>query len=138
MDAKVTWKSGMAFTGVSGSKVEIPLDATVEHGGGGQGAAPMELMLMGLGGCTAMDVISILEKKRQNVTAFEIVLHADRAVDHPRVFTRVTLEYVVTGHNIDPDAVARAVELSETKYCSGISMMRKATDLSTSFRIVEG
>ncbi|HPS41894.1 MAG TPA: OsmC family protein [Anaerolineaceae bacterium] len=137
MDAKVTWKSGMAFTGLSKSAIEIPLDASPDHGGNGEGAAPMELMLMGLGGCTAMDVISILEKKRQQVTHFEIVLHADRAEDHPRVFTRVTLEYVITGHNIDPAAVARAVELSETKYCSGIAMMRKATELSTSYRVVE-
>lgn len=137
MDAKLTWKSGMAFNGVADTNIEIPLDATIEHGGAGIGASPMELMLMGLGGCTAMDVISILQKKRQEVTNFEIILHADRATEHPKVFTNVTIEYVVTGHGIDAEAVGRAVELSETKYCSGIAMMRKATNLSTSYRVVE-
>ncbi len=137
MDAKLTWKSGMAFNGIADSNIDVPMDATIEHGGAGTGAAPMEFMLMGLGGCTAMDVISILQKKRQEVTNFEIILHADRATEHPKVFTHVTIEYVVTGHNIDAEAVARAVELSETKYCSGIAMMRKATNLSTSYRVVE-
>lgn len=137
MDAKITWKSGMAFKGLADSNIEVPLDATVDHGGAGTGAAPMELMLMGLGGCTAMDVISILQKKHQDVTNFEIVLHTDRATKHPKVFTNITIEYVVTGHGIDPEAVARAVDLSETKYCSGIAMMRKAANLSTSFRVIE-
>lgn len=136
MDAKLTWKSGMAFKGVGNSTdFEIPLDAAPDHGGAGTGASPMELMLMGLGGCTAMDVISILEKKRQKVSGFEILLHADRAGDHPKVFTDITLEYIVTGQDIDEEAVKRAVELSETKYCSGMAMMRKAAPISTKVTI---
>ena len=92
---------------------------------------------MGLGGCTAMDVISILEKKRQKVTGFELQLHADRASEHPKVFTDITIEYIVKGKGIDPDAVARAIKLSETKYCPGMAMLRKAANITTTYRIVE-
>jgi len=137
MDAKITWKNGLAFTGVADSNIEVPLDTTVEHGGTGEGVIPMEMILMGLGGCTAMDVISILAKKRQEVTSFEIQLHADRATEHPKVFTDITIEYVVKGKGLDPAAVERAVELSENKYCPGMAMLRKTANISTSFRVEE-
>lgn len=137
MDAKITWKSGMSFAGLADSNIEVPLDAAMEHGGRGEGVVPMEMILMGLGGCTAMDVISILEKKRQTVTSFEIQLHADRADEHPKVFTDITIEYIVKGKGIDPDAVARAIELSETKYCPGMAMLRKTANITTAYRIVE-
>lgn len=137
MDAKLTWKSGLAFTGVADSKIEVPLDTTVEHGGSGNGVIPMEMILMGLGGCTAMDVISILAKKRQEVTSFEIMLHGDRATEHPKVFTDITIEYVVKGKGLDPAAVERAVELSENKYCPGMAMLRKAVNITNSFRVEE-
>jgi putative redox protein len=131
MDTKVIWQSGMAFNGVTSSGFNIPMDSSVDHGGTNGGSRPMELLLVGLGGCTAMDVISILQKKRQDVTNFEILLHADRATDHPMVFTDITMEYVVTGHGIDEDAVNRAVELSETKYCSANAMLRKTANIHT-------
>lgn len=137
MDARLTWNTGLLFKGVANSNVEVPLDTSVEHGGGGEGVAPMEMILMGLGGCTAMDVISILEKKRQKVTGFELQLHADRANEHPKVFTDITIEYIVTGKDIDPEAVTRAIELSETKYCPGMAMLRKAANITTTYRIVE-
>ena len=137
MDAKVTWQNGLAFNGLSESGFPIPLDASVDHGGSGTGTSPMELVLVGLGGCTGMDVISILQKKRQDVTKFEVVLHADRAPDHPKVFTDITIEYVVTGHNIDPEAVERAVELSETKYCSVNGMLKKSANVHTKCTVRE-
>lgn len=137
MDAKLTWKSGLKFTGVADSGIEVPLDTTLEHGGEGLGVVPMEMILMGLGGCTSMDVISILAKKRQEVTSFEILLHGDRSTEHPKVFTNITIEYVVKGKGLDPAAVERAVELSENKYCPGMAMLRKAVDISTSFRVEE-
>jgi putative redox protein len=137
MDAKITWKNGLAFTGVADSNIEVPLDTTVEHGGAGEGGIPMEMILMGLGGCMAMDVISILAKKRQEVTSFEIQLHADRATEHPKVFTDITIECVVKGKGLDPAAVERAVELSENKYCPAMAMLRKAANISTSFRVEE-
>jgi putative redox protein len=137
MDAKLTWNTGLSFKGVANSNVEVPLDTSVDHGGGGEGVAPMEMILMGLGGCTAMDVISILEKKRQKVTGFELQLHADWADEHHKVFTDITIEYIVKGKGIDPDAVARAIELSETKYCPGMAMLRKTANIKTAYRIVE-
>jgi putative redox protein len=131
MDAKVTWKSGMSFTGPAGSGFDVAMGTSVEHGGAGDGTSPMELVLVALGGCTAMDVISILEKKRQDVTHFEVVIHGDRAAGHPKVFTDITLEYIVTGHHVEFEAVKRAVELSETKYCSVNGMLKKTAAIHT-------
>lgn len=138
MDAKLTWKNGLAFTGIADSGVSLAVDTSVAHGGSGEGVAPMEMILMGLGGCTGMDVISILEKKRQEVTNFEVRVHGDRAEEHPKVFTHIVVEYVVSGHQIDPEAVKRAVELSETKYCSVMAMLRKAAEVETKITIQEG
>ena len=137
MDAKVTWKSGLSFTGTADSGFSVPIDTSVEHGGTGQGVSPMEMLLMGLGGCSGMDVISILEKKRQEVTHFEVVLHGDRAEDHPKVFTNVTVEYVVTGHHLEQAAVERAVELSSTKYCSVMATIRKTAEINLKITIKE-
>jgi putative redox protein len=137
MDAKVTWKNGLSFTGETGSGFTIPLGTSVEHGGDGSGPGPMEVVLMALGGCTGLDVISILEKKQQQVTGFEIKLHGDRAETHPKVYTDITVEYIVTGTNLDPVAVNRAVELSETKYCSVNAMLRKTANITTKVTIKE-
>ena len=135
MDATVKWKYGLSFKGAADSNIEVPLGASVDHGGLGDGVVPMEMILMGLGGCTGMDVISILEKKRQKVTDFEVKLHADRAAEHPKVFTEITIEYIIKGRDIDPDAVARAVDLSENKYCPGMAMLRKAVNIQTKYTI---
>jgi putative redox protein len=137
MEGKVIWKKGMAFDAVTNSGFIIAFDTPVEHGGSGTGSSPMELVLVSLGGCTAMDVISILEKKRQEVTNFEVILHGDRATDHPKVFTDITVEFVVTGNHIDPEAVNRAVELSQTKYCSVNAMLSKTAKIHTRVTIKE-
>jgi putative redox protein len=137
MDAKVRWKSGLSFAGTTGSGYSVPMGTSVEHGGADDGASPMELVLVALGGCTAFDVISILKKKQQDVTDFEIIVHGDRATEHPMVYTDITLEYVVTGHGIDPAAVARAVELSETKYCSVSAMLSKAARITIKTTVLE-
>ncbi len=138
MDAKVTWKSGLSFTGVAGSGFEIPIGTAVEHGGAGDGTSPMEMLLVALGGCTGMDVVSILEKKRQSPAKFEVLVHGDRVDEHPKVFKQISVEYVVTGHELDPEAVRRAVELSETKYCSVMATLRKSAEITTKITIVEG
>ncbi len=137
MDAKVIWKGNMSFEGTPSSGFPIWMDTSTENGGLNNGIRPMEMVLVGLGGCTAMDVVSILKKKRQEVTAFEIRVHADRSQEHPKVFTDITLEYVVTGHNIEPVAVERAIELSETKYCSVSAMLGKSAKINTKYTIVE-
>ncbi len=137
MDAKVTWKSELLFTGETGSGYQIPLGTAVDHGGDGSAASPMEVVLVALGGCTAMDVISILEKKQQKVSGFEVKVHGDRAETHPKVYTDITLEYIVTGTNLDPEAVNRAVELSETKYCSVNAMLKKTANITTKVTLKE-
>jgi putative redox protein len=138
MDAKVTWKQGLSFTAIADSGFEVPIGTSVEHGGAGDGVAPMEMLLIGLGGCTGMDVVSILEKKKQVVTHFDVLVHGDRAQDHPKVYNKITVEYVVTGKGLQLDAVKRAVELSETKYCSVMASLRKTAEITTKITLKEG
>lgn len=138
MDAKATWHKGLTFTGsAAGSGFSVPLGADPTVGGQNDGFRPLELLAVGLAGCTGMDVISILEKKRQQVTAFEVRVHADQADEHPRAFTKVLVEYVVTGKGVAREAVERAVSLSETKYCSAQAMLRKAAPIESKITIVE-
>ena len=135
-EAKVIWQNGLAFEGTVGSGFSVRLDTIAEEGGG-TGFSPMELLLVGLAGCTAMDVISILKKKRQDVGSFEVRAHGLRADDHPRSFTDITLEFVVHGRNIDPKAVERSIELSRDKYCSVMGTLRKSPQIKTIFRVEE-
>jgi putative redox protein len=135
MDATVTWKHGMSFEGVADSGIAVPLGASPESGGENDGARPLELLLIGLAGCTGMDVISILKKKRQDVTGFELRAHADRASEHPKVFTHVIVEYIVSGHQLDPAAVERAVDLSITKYCPAQAMLSMAFSIGQKITI---
>lgn len=137
MDAKVTWHDGLHFTGVADSGHEVTLDGSPKVGGSDKGARPLELMLMSLGGCTGMDVISILRKKRQDVTDFEVKVHAEQTDSHPYVYTNVTVEYIVTGHNIDPKAVERAIDLSENAYCPAQAMLVKAAPIKHIYQIIE-
>ncbi len=138
MDAKVTWQKKMSFVGkAAGSGFTLPLDTVEEQGGDNAGFRPMELVLLGLAACTAMDVISILEKKRQQVTGFEVQAHGERSESHPKVFTHIVVEYVVTGVAIDPAAVARSVELSETKYCSAYGMLSKVVNIEHKITIIQ-
>jgi len=130
MDANVTWKKGMSFEGTADSGFKVDLGTDPQFGGDDDGFRPLELMLVSLGGCTGMDVISILQKKRQEVTSFEVRVHAERAADHPKVFTSITVEYILSGINLDPDAVDRAVELSSTKYCPAQAMLAQAVPIT--------
>ncbi len=135
MDAKVTWVDRLTFDGTADSGFSIHLGASPTVGGDDDGIRPMELIALGLAGCTAMDVISILRKKRQDVTAFEVRVHAERAEEHPRVFTAVNIEYLITGREVDPAAVERAIELSETKYCPAQAMFDKVFPITLSYQI---
>mgnify|MGYP001357018743 CR=1 FL=1 len=137
MDAKVVWEKGLAFTGMSDTGFQLPLDADAAVGGGNEGFRPMELFAIGLAGCTAMDVISILRKKQVDVTAFEVRTHVRRTDQHPKVFTSVEVEYIVTGHNVDLGAVQRSVELSITKYCPAQAMLSKAVPITHKITILE-
>jgi putative redox protein len=138
MDAKVVWKNGLNFDGTAGENGgTVALGPHAGQEGAGRALGPMELLLIGLGGCTGSDVISILEKKRQAVSGFEVLVHGDRAEEHPKVFTRIVVEYRVTGRGVERDAVQRAVELSQTKYCSAMAMLRKAAPIETRISIAE-
>jgi putative redox protein len=135
MDAKVSWNQRLTFTGTADSGFIVGLGSKTEAGGDNDGFRPIELVAIGLAGCTAMDVISILQKKRQNVTNFEVLVHAERAEDHPKVFTHVNVKYLVEGHNIDPTALERAIELSTTKYCPAHAMLSKAVEIDSTYEI---
>jgi putative redox protein len=138
MDAKVIWQQGLSFIGSADSNFEVPLGTDLEAGGADDGFRPLELMALSLAGCTAMDVVSILKKKQQDVTAFEVQTHADRADEHPKVFIHITITYLVTGHNLDEKAVLRAIELSTTKYCPAQAMLGKVVPTELHYKIFEG
>jgi putative redox protein len=137
MDAKVVWKKRMSFEGTSDSGFTVPLGTVPAVGGDDDGFRPLELLAIGLAGCTAMDVISILRKKKQDVHDFEVLVHADRAEEHPKVFTHITIEYLVTGKDINRAAVERAVELSESRYCPAQAMFKQITPMDLKITIKE-
>ncbi len=137
MTATVRLETGMRFDAEAGSGHHVTLDAAEQDGGQNTGFRPMELLLAGLGGCTGMDVISILRKKRQQVTGYEVHVSGIRAEDHPMVFVEITVEHIVTGHHIQPAAVERAIQLSEERYCGAGAMLGKVAHLTHTFRIVE-
>ncbi len=137
MDARVKWNGKMAFTGTADSGHDVIMDAHDKVGGENTGSRPTELVLMGLGGCTAMDVVSILSKMKQAVTDFEIKIHADKTDTHPKIFKDIVLEYVLTGHDLDRSAVEKAVMLSKEKYCSVQAMLREAADIAIKITILE-
>lgn len=138
MNAKVTWQQGMSFQGSADTGFMVPLGASKDVGGQEDGFRPMELIATGLAGCTAMDVVSILRKKRQDVSAFEVVVHADRATEHPKVFTKAVIEYHVTGRAIDEAAVRRAIELSAERYCPAQAMLSGVFPIDLVYHIYEG
>ena len=138
MDAKVVWQDGLTFKGTADTGFTLSLGAEQAVGGSEDGFRPMELIALGLAGCTGMDVISILKKKQQEVTSFEVKVHAERTSEHPKVFTHAAVEYIVTGHQINPEAVERAVELSVTKYCPAQAMLMKAFPIEHKIMVLEG
>ncbi len=135
MKARIKWVEGATFVAESGSGHAVVIDGPPEHGGRNLGMRPMEAVLMGLGACSAFDVVSILAKSRQRVTSCHVELQAERANATPRVFTRVHMHYVVCGHEVRPAAVERAVRLSVEKYCSATAMLRPHVDISHDWRI---
>jgi putative redox protein len=137
MDAKVIWNQNMSFTGSATRGFKLPLDADPGSGGADSGFRPLELLAIGLAGCTALDVISIMHKKRQDVTAFEVQVVARQQDVQPHVFTTAQIIYRVTGHNVDEAAVLRAIELSALYYCSAQAMLSKAFPMELTYEIYE-
>jgi putative redox protein len=137
LDAKVIWNGRLSFTGTADSGFSVPVGTEVAVGGDDDGLRPMELILTGLASCTAMDVASILQKKRQDVTAFVVQAHAERAEDYPKVITSAVLEYQVSGHAVDEAAVLRAIELSATRYCPAQAMFKTVFPMRLKYTIFE-
>ena len=130
-EAVAVWKDGLAFEGSAASGFKVNMDSRQ----GGTGFSPMELLLVSVAGCTGMDVIDILRKKRQAVTGFEVQVTGTRAEDYPRKFTAIRIHFVVTGRQVDPEAVRRSIELSETKYCSVAATVSGTAKITTDFEI---
>lgn len=138
LKATVKWVDGAAFVGESGSGHAMIIDGPPDHGGRNIGMRPMEMLLIGVGGCSAVDVIGILQKARQDVIDCEVQLEAERANAVPAVFTKIHLRFVVTGRNLKESHVKRAVDLSADKYCSASIMLGKAgVEITHSFEIIE-
>jgi len=138
MYATVKWVDGAQFIGESGSGHSVIMDGPPDHGGRNTGVRPMEMLLLGLGGCSSFDVISILKKSRQKVTDCSVVIEAERADAVPAVFTKIHLKFTVSGSELKAAQVERAVALSAEKYCSASIMMEAAgVEVSHSFDIVE-
>ena len=138
MRARVKWLDEVSFEAESGSGHTLILDGAPEHGGQNAGLRPMEAVLIGVGACSAFDVVSILKKARQSVSDCVVELEAERAESPPKVFTRVLMRFVVSGKGLRPAAVERAVALSAEKYCSATAMLRPTVDIRHEVEIVEG
>lgn len=137
MNATTTWKKGLSFTGTSDSGFLVDLGADPSVGGANDGFRPMELVALGLAGCTAMDVISILRKKQQDITAFSVSVQAQQSAVHPKVFTHIILLYIVKGNNLEESAVRRAIELSAAKYCPAQAMLGSIVPIKLLFQIID-
>ena len=133
--AKVSYVQGLQFVGTASSGHAIVMDGDPEVGGSNTAPKPMELLLLGLGGCSGMDVISILRKKRQDITGLEIHIKGTRADTYPKNFTEIDLEFIVNGKNISEDAVKRSIELSVNKYCSVKATLEGAATIRSSYKI---
>ncbi len=137
MKARIKWVEDATFLGESGSGHTVVMDGPPDHGGRNLGVRPMEMLLLGLGGCTAFDVVMILKKARQPVTDCVVEVEADRAETEPKVFTRIQVHFIVTGRGLAAKQVERAVRLSAEKYCSASIMLGKSAAVSHDFEIRE-
>jgi putative redox protein len=135
MKARIQWVEGRTFVGESGSGHAVVMDGAPEHGGRNLGLRPMEMLLVGMGGCTAFDVVMILEKARQPIEDCIIDVTAERATEDPKVFTKIHLDYRFVGDGLSEAQVERAVKLSREKYCSATIMLAKTAEVTASWRI---
>jgi putative redox protein len=137
MKSTITFVDNMQFIGTADSGHAVVMDAPPSVGGNNTGTKPSELLLMGFGGCTGMDVISILKKKRQDVTGLQMHVNGEMSESHPKMFTGIHIEYVIRGKNISDDAVQRAIELSLDRYCTVGATIGKAAKITHSYKIVQ-
>ncbi len=137
MKARVKWLDGAAMVAESGSGHALVMDGPPEHGGRNLGVRPMEMLLLGMGGCTEFDVLHILRRARQEVTGCELLLEAERAESEPKVFTRIHAHFIVSGRKLSEKRVAKAIDLSAEKYCSASIMLGATAEITHDFEIVD-
>ena len=137
MKTTVKWLENVSFQGESESGHTIIMDGSPDHGGQNLGPRPMEMLLLGLGGCTSFDVVMILKKSRQAITDCKVEISAERAEEEPKVFTGIHVHFIVTGKNLKEKQVERAVSLSADKYCSASIMLAKTAEITHDFEILE-
>lgn len=135
MKVCVKWIDGVSFVGESESGHAVVLDGSPENGGRNIGMRPMEMLLIGMGGCTSFDVVTILKKSRQSIVNCVAEISAERANEIPKVFTKIHVHFVVTGHDLNEAQVARAVKLSAEKYCSASIMLGKSVEITHGYKI---
>lgn len=137
MKTRIKWIQDVMFVGESGSGHSVIMDGAPEAGGRNLGFRPMEMLLLGLGGCSAFDVMMILKRGREQVTDCVVEIDGERAQTDPKIFTKIALKYIVTGRGVDPKKVERAVALSADKYCSASAILAKTAELTHTIEIVE-
>lgn len=135
MKARVKWLDNMSFVGESGSGHSVVMDGPPDLGGRNLGIRPMEMLLLGLGGCASFDVVLILQKSRQNISDCEVEIQAERANTNPKVFTRIHLHFIVSGKDLSADKVERAIKLSAEKYCSASLMLAQSAEITHDFEV---
>lgn len=137
METELKWAGGAAFIGLSSGGHSVVMDGPPEGGGRNLGPRPMEMLLLSMAACSTYDVVSILKKSREEVDDVDVKISATRAEDHPKIFTKIHLHFVVTGKDIKPKNVERAIELSATKYCSASIMLGAMAEISHDFEILQ-
>ncbi len=137
MELTLNWKEDLNFEGSNPSGQSVYISNERDEQGNRTGFSPIHLLALGLGSCTAMDVISILQKKKQAVEDFEVKVSYERRDEHPTIWTSANIEYIATGKGIDPSALERSIQLSVEKYCAAHAMLSKAVDITTSFQVIE-
>ena len=137
MKCRIKWLDHMSFVGESESGHSVMMDSSPDAGGRDLGVRPMEMLLLGLGGCTAIDVVSILQKSRQQISACEVEIDSERAAEIPKVFTHIHVHFIVSGRDLDEKRVSKAVSLSADKYCSVGAMLGKVAKITHEVVIVE-
>ncbi|PJB83303.1 MAG: peroxiredoxin [Acidobacteria bacterium CG_4_9_14_3_um_filter_49_7] len=137
MKTTVKWKGRRSFQGTTETGHSVLMDGPVKFGGDDTGPRPMELLLVGLGGCTAYDVVSILEKKRLDIIGLKVEIDADRTDTHPKIYSEIRVRFIISGRNISEKAVQQAIDLSEKKLCSASAMLRKSANIVTTYEIQE-
>lgn len=138
MKAKIAWQEGVSFLGQVGSGHSVLMDGAPEAGGKNQGPRPMEMILLGLGGCTSFDVVHILRKGRQEITGCQVEVDAQRATEDPKVFTHIHLHFIIAGRNLDLRQVERSISLSAEKYCSASMMLKATVNITHDYEVIAG